>query len=357
MMTGVLQLAICAHPADGGLATNLSAYLALNADAQPDVILLSGEFDIFEAMEAGREAGRTIVVLSPHSVPAAGHIERWTAASRATKAWVLADECHYPKILERQSFFRKAGSEISLLRDVLRWVATGIAKRAHDTMDEQCLAALVDRPGSAAVSRATAGALEEYFRVVVNLDARSRSVTSLASEACHAMGLDRSADREALLDAVRSACASRRQLIVLQGANPGVFSPHGRSSIATIEDEAAPEIAEAAEMTAILKACEKGRREAPADANLDRSLSRAFATADWPLIRELAWAAYAYLKSRYRLAEAFDLMESLREAALHHGEVDTLDACVFEKRWIGERWSAAASAEDPPEGPQFTFSW
>lgn len=350
----MFQIAICAHPSDRAAADSLSQYLALNLDASVDLIQLTPWMDLFDALDSASSCSHTVALLSPDSIPQDWIIDQWTRVREHGIAWLLAAECRYPKILERRPFLKAEG--LASFREIRRWILTG-DKPVSGREVPAALAAIIDKPCRRAVEADELPQLEPYFETLVRLDARRRTMPSLASECCGRLGLDRSGDLESLLESVARECRARRILVVLEGEDPGLFPAGGRCSIG-VAAPGEPAVIAAAEMADTIRASLRGRAAAPSDADLDRSLAAAFASGNWEVTKDFAWLAYEFLKQAYRLAEAFALAESLQPAALHNSDPDAFESCMAEQKWIGERWSSSVAAlEFEASNPQLTFGF
>jgi hypothetical protein len=349
----VRDIAVCYAPGDETIARQLIDYLKLNIDARVDPAVITPWLDLPDAVESTSTAWRTVAILSPASLPAPLPRDRWDAIPRQNLAWALAAPCPFAPILRRRPFFDLTTNPSAAFRSLRAWIldetsASAAMPDAYGFIDQPAQTAV---PSAAAVESA-----RPYFESVLELDARSRSLTSLTAELAGLLGFDRSLDRETLRASALDACRSHRRLLVLHGADPGIFGDLGRTSVVAVPAPP-PSILAPSTLIDIIRQFQTGRGPAPTPADLDRALSSAFASNHWPSTRDLARAAFSYLRDEYRLAEAYDLLESLKQAAHFHGDPDVIDECVRHQEWIGERWSAETVAEVLSGAVQLRFAW
>lgn len=349
----MIEVAVCSAPADHHVAQALIQYLQLNLTCRVEPAPLPDWLDFPGLIESTSGGEAVIAVLSPNSVPRRFPRERWDSiVDDPNLAWMLAADCPYPAMLNKRVFADARKSEFDAFAALRRWLLT------RELSVPAARPSWFDSPGAGKVSdwREFEDAAP-YFELAFTLDARHRTPTSLLAELAGALALDRSADSETLAAEVQQSLRARRALIGVDGSAPELDTAPGRASIVTFAGRRKPVVPPPAHMLTVLLASMRGRGEAPSPADLDRSLASAFASAEWPLLRELALAAWAYFKSEYRLAEAYDLLARLRAHAQKHGDVDVMNDCIVGQSWIGERWSTMVSAADPPAGPQLAFQW
>lgn len=352
-----MQVALCFAAADSALAQSLSDYLELNLDLKVELVAISAWLDLLESVETALPADRVIVALTAASLPERLPRERWDALNETRIAWVLVEDCPYPPLLTRRVFFDLRDKKQTGLRAIRYWLMTGRVDRNPDVRFEQLLRDFVDRPAAIVLEDgAVLDIANRYFVVEARVDSRGRTPTSIVAELAEAFDLDRSVDLESLLAAVRRVCFDRRYLIIWKGPDPALIEPVGRSSIVRIPLEDEPAVIAPEEMKRVLIDCQRGRSEPPRRADLDRTLSHVFADAPWPVARELAQFAFAYLKAEYRLAEAYGLLESMQKGGEFYADDALLMECRRELAWIADQWAYGATS-GCETSPQLGFDW
>jgi hypothetical protein len=157
-----------------------------------------GEGQILESFETGRGAAALILVLTPDAVPAQFQLSDWEELLEAKEvrlAFVLAEPCRYPKLLERGKFWR--GDNPQTLRAISEWVmGMGEMPRfrlapvdgfvGRQTELEELFGRLVDQVGQVAVVNEWPGSgktglaqqfareAERHFEDIVWLDCAQR---------------------------------------------------------------------------------------------------------------------------------------------------------------------------------------
>lgn len=353
----MLSIAICHAVADAALVRALMEYLRLNLDLKLEAVPVSPWLDLLESVETALAADHVIAVLSPGALPERLPRERWDAITDPRIGWALAGDCPYPPLLARRCFFDLRENAAAGFRQLQRWLMSGQSARPVAPALEPYFQALVDRPGSATIADlAVLAAVRSYFVWEVNVDTRERTEASLVGEVAAQLDLDRSADLETMVAAVRQMFRERRCLVVWKGEDPGLTDEAGRSSVVRIPvDEPAVRIAPE-EMIRLLTACQRGHAEPPSRADLDRTLAHAFAAVNWPVTRELGLVAYSYLKAEYRLAEAYGLLDSLKKGAEFYADDPVIGECRQELSWIADRWAYGATS-GCELSPQLGFDW
>jgi hypothetical protein len=347
----VREICICCAAADEPLGRTLAAYLELQLDARVTLAGVAPWLDLLESVETVLHADFVLPVLSADSIPVRVPRERWDAFTQAHVAWLLAGDCAFPSILQRRPFFDLRSHTLNGFRALRRWILNG------EIVMEDDLPRFLDEAGIfEAEDPMQVSAAKAYFESVLEIDTRRRTLPSIAAELSHQLGYGRGDDRETMIENVCHGVRTARRLVSVTGPNPRMPDSAGLSSIVCVPG---PEPAGTGpeQMLELLAGCRKGRAEPPTYAELDRCLASAFAHAEWPLTRALATEAYAWLKDEYRLAEAYDLLVSLRGAAQYHGDLDSMNYAITQQSWIGEQWSRNAVAHDPPETLQLTFGW
>ena len=349
----VRDIAVCYAPGDETIARQLIDYLTLNIDARVEAAVISPWLDLPDAIDSASTAWRAIAILSPASLPEPLSRDRWDAIPRRNLAWVLAAACPFAPLLRRRAFFDLTTGPAMPFRALRAWILD--ESSANERVDDAD--GFIDQPARTTVSGSAAvEAARPYFETVLELDAAGRSITSLTAELAGLLGFDRSLDRETLRTSALNACRSRRHLLVLHGADPDLFGDLGRTSVVSLPAPP-PVIPTPSTLIDAIRQFQAGRGSAPTPADLDRGLSAAFASNHWPSTLDLARAAFNYLRDEYRLAEAYDLLESLKHAAHFHGDPDVIDECARHQTWIGERWSVEALAEVLSGAVQLRFAW
>ena len=351
------SVAVCYAAADSGLMRTVADYLQTHLDVKVEDAPVSAWLDLLESAESASAADRVIVLLSNASVPEKLPRERWDAITSPAMAWVLLEECPISPLLNRRAFFDYRERQPAILRALWWWIVTGESKIKGESPYEAIFQQFVDAPGRLELLDLRAvEAARRYFNVSVVVDTRHRTESSMVAEIADALDLKRSSDHESLLADMQRAVASRRTLVVWHGPDPGLIVDPGRTSLIHVPWDEEPAPADPVKMRSIVHDCEQGRAEPPAWADLDRALSEAFASGDWPVARDLAKAAGEYLRAEYRLAEAYGVLESLKKGAEFFAEHELAAECRRDLVWIADRWALGATSGDE-ELEQLGFDW
>jgi hypothetical protein len=259
----------CYSQPDRELAQQLAAFLERGAGVE--VLLEEGEIqngqDLIAKVQEGLSADVVLVLLSPRAVPGRWILERWRSAFWEQAAEVgtpvaalLCEDCKFPELLRRKTFFDLRDHRLEAFRSIKRWLlslwpaphpAPFLAARqpsfvGRDAELEMLCTILADAPGMAVVASASPGsgktalALEfvyrhrEDFDAVFWLTCGGRTAAALAGDLAVQLGVRLDRDLESNLHQLRQLCAHYRCLLVLDDAvhhTAEMLAPRGRTSV------------------------------------------------------------------------------------------------------------------------------
>lgn len=259
----------CYAQADRELVRQLAAFLERGSGVE--LLLEEGEIrpgeDLIVKVQEGLSSDAVLVLLSPHAVPGRWILERWRSAFWEQAAEVgtplaalLCEDCKFPELLRRKTFFDLRGPRLEGFRSIRRWLLSlwpapaqapflagrQPAFRGRDAELETLCTVLADAPGVAVVANASAGsgktalALEfayrhrEDFDAVFWLTCGARTAAALAGDLAAQAGIRLDGDLECNLHQLRQLCSRHRCLLVLDDAvesTAALLVPRGRTSV------------------------------------------------------------------------------------------------------------------------------
>lgn len=286
--------------------------------------------DLVAKARDGRMADIVVVVLSPDSVPAKWVRAEWEEAFIAGPThdgvrigFIQRAECRFPEILRRHAFFRDR-------RALKRWIRTGERSAgSHPAHLETLVAALADQPGTC-VSDLANDFVEHCagdFDAVCWLRCGDRTLAQLAGDLGSQLGLKLEGEPIANAERIRRFCHNRRFLIVLEDF---------RTS------EARELVCEGRSST--LRTQSPVRDYRPTGlAEIQQEFARAFPV-DWTAACALARRGVRLAREQDRVAEAFELMCTLYEAAKLRDDARITEEAAREQIWILEHWDRLEEA-------------
>jgi hypothetical protein len=323
---------LCHAASDRDTAGRLASLLERGADVR--VFLDEGQMpdggDLAEKAREGRMADMVVVLFSRNSLPGRWPRAQWEdalvkepAGDGVRIAFLKCDDCAPPKVLEPMF-------EASRLRDVKRWVrgtaAGTVAIPAELAADLEVLGiAIADRPGcetaaSAELAREFVRAFAGDFDAVLRVDCTG-TLADMAGELAAQVGLRLDAELADNLEHLRTFCAARRFLVLMEGEAPEDLIFGGRTS------------------TLINKA----GGEASGDAL--RQVARAFDGAEeWTEACRLARQYRRLAHDQLRLAECFEIMTAWRAMAEERDDRPVVDEASRELVWILDGWGRTEEA-------------
>lgn len=324
----------CYAEADREFAADLAAFLESGADVQVylDEGLIGAGGSLVEKARDGRMADIVVVILSPDSVPPKWVRDEWEEAFIAGPAeenvkiaFLLRAECQFPPILRRQAFVQHR-------RALKRWIRTG--ERVVQSVPahiEALVASLADRPGVATNELANdfVAHCSGDFDAVLRLRCGDRSLAQLAGDLGCQLGLRLEGEPLANAKRIREFCRDRRFLIVLEDAHT---------------PEAAALVCEGTSSTLLTLA--PVREYEPGDLEKIQALFVSALEDDWNQACSLGRRGARIARDRHRVAEEFELMESLYRAARNRGDRAMVEEAARGQIWILEQWDRLEEADN-----------
>ena len=376
----LLSLAVVFAPADGAAGEEIASYLARNCAADIEQIKIADR-DLIGAMGRALAADVVVVLLSPDAVPARMAREEWEPVfvnareEHGTEvAYVPLRECVFPKVLLRDNVFAPSPDVRESARGLKRWLFALRPPSRHGFFVRPGVSAesdwagmyqeFGDQPalgvvGDASAVRAFADRAREDFESVFWADCRGCTLAEAAGELAAQLAVRAAGDVASNITILRSVCATRRCLIVLEGADEELaeaFRDFGLTSVMVIRPgEPAPPVdaASAARTRHRLASWVSRPGDAPGSGEIRRTLTWLLEDrARWGEARDFARAAIAYYKFNERFAEAFEILALI-------GTAETTLEWSRERVWILEGWGVlvdrARVAEIEPRGEQLAL--
>ena len=361
------SIALCYSPVDAGAATELRSYLETNCPvAMEDGVMQMGS-DLLDSIETGLAFDYVLVLLSADSTQPAWARARWESVLfdqpkqlRTRLAYVLLDDCKFPAILRKETFFDLSRDFASGRRSLKRWLLAeltpvpptpnlpertpGLLKTEIDSLEP-----LADWPEfTQAPDRETALAFayarHTDFEAVVWLDCLRRGRVGVLGDVAYGLGLRLEGDWEDNLRELTGYCAQHRTLLLfenLESDAAAVVNFAGKASVVLIETT---EVAPRRPLADLLRLFSSWKRNA---SKCLAALGEVESHLDSPeILQEEIWtdacslcsAAVALLKDYGRLAEAYDLLSRISSATQVRGDLAALGQVEWETSWILERW-------------------
>ncbi len=349
----------CYAPADAAVARKIGEYLELNLDlvCSYEEAVIGPAFDLIDAVGRGLSAERTIVLLSPDSVPERWDRERWEPIFKVQPQLylVLLRECKFPPLLRRQKFCDLPDDGLRHLKRLLIHAnpvfppAFALPPLAPGlpAPDPALWLRFADRPGTGIdIDRpqalAFAHAARGEFEGVCWIDCARRSHAGMLGDVGQALGLRLTGATEQNRELLRRCCRDRRWLFVYDNVaadDREFLSFGGRASVLFLAASPVPDR---------LSRTEVAKRFAAWPHDPEGCLgwlrdAHAWLQAD-PTNSELGTAMLALLKHFERLAEANEILEILISAALLASNQDALHRLRWDQNWILGHWGEPYSA-------------
>jgi hypothetical protein len=378
-----MRSAVLCHALDDkGVAEDLAKFVELNCPIEVSVAegqIREGE-DLIDRIEWAASADFALVLLSPESVCRKWKRERWEpifTEHASTLSFVLLRQCTFPKRLETWPFFDASGDPFAARRALKRWLLStaglyedGVQLPEPDThysaesdLLEDRRRRIADRPGiEFDVSRADALAFamtcRNDFEGVFWTECAYRDEAGILGDAGRLLNLKLTGTPEENKKALLDACTQRRFLVVFENMLPelrGLFPFQGRTSaIFTAPAKLKPPrpLAELAMLFSNWTTHQPSCLAALGEAKYHLELLPFLTAQNAQIAMELGSAVCALLKQGERFAEAYEILDLMKEAAQTEG--DTLRRYDFEweQSWILERWGAPAPETECPKQEQ-----
>jgi hypothetical protein len=354
---------LCHALQDAQFAKELGDFLELNC---PLTVSHQEAADVVEAVERGL-SDVTLVLLSPDC--SLGKRERWEPVLLNQPkelgtdiAFLLLRECKFPDLLRRQHFFDLSQDLLLGRRALKRWLlkhSHQITVNLPDRSAAQVLTSealedlrsrLADSPGpeedlAPEAALAFAHACKDEFEGVFWIDCAHRSRAGILGDAAQALGLRLSGTLEQNRTALRDFCAGRRCLFVLENiaAEDQQFATFAGKSSVIFTDRGLPRSRRSFEETAALFSAWTRNTDACLPALGD---ARSFLRTSKDSM-QLGPSMVALLKHQDRLAEAYEILDMLVQAARATDDLASLRRFAWEQSWILERWDEPVSLDVP----------
>lgn len=360
-------VALCYSPVDAGTATELRSYLETNCPVLMEDGVMQMGADLLDSVETGLSFDYVVVLLSADSTKPAWARARWESIlfeqpkqMRTRIAYVLLDECEFPKILRKETFFDLARDYSSGRRALKRWLLSqltpvpatpALPERSAGLaeMDIDALESLADWPEflqapDRQTALAFAHARHADFEAVVWLNATRRSRAGVLGDVARGLGLRLEGTWEDNARALSEYCAEHRVLLIFENLESGVTETinfGGKASIVTVDSDEVVPRRPLAELVRLFSSWKRNASKCLAalgdvESHLD---SPDILTEEiWPEACSLCLAAVALLKDDGRFAEAHDLLARISSAMQVRGDLAALGQVEWETSWILDKW-------------------
>lgn len=371
---------ICHAAGDKSFAENLARFLEINCPIE--VSLAEGEIrdgeDLIDRIEWAASADIALALLSPASACKEWKRQKWESAfaEQSMLALLLLRNCSFPNLWRGLHFFDASQDSLACQRALKQWLL-GICGRFNDGGQlpgnsegyspapeflEDLRRHVSDRPGmqfdvprNAALAFATE--FRDDFEGIVWIDCAYRDQTGILGDAASLLRLTSAAPVEENQKNLLHTCSEHRYLLVFENMLPEFrdsFRLQGRSSaiFTTPEELKAPRpLAELASLFSNWTSDHTGCLRALGEAKHHLELLPFLDARNASIAMRLGSAMCALLKHHDRLAEAYELLDLMKEAAQTEG--DTLRRYDFEweQSWILERWGVSTFRPEPPSIP------
>ncbi|HVT95429.1 MAG TPA: toll/interleukin-1 receptor domain-containing protein [Bryobacteraceae bacterium] len=343
-------------------------------------------FDLLDAAALAISADVAIILLSPDSVPRSWPRERWEpvlteeAGALGTRvAFVMLRDCKFPALFRRRDFFDFSGDPVSARRRLKHWLLGGnpvragvpdITATAPEPPEFASLAlTLADGPGvksglTAAQAFHFANAFAPDFEGLIYVDCFARTRAGILGDVADALGLRLTQRAEKNREALEQVCRDRRLLFIfenLEAANRGWASFGGLSSIiftgAGTESRHPLGFEETLKLFAAWPSNEDACLRALGDAHFALHSSVALHRR-----LQLGENTSAFLRHRNRLAEAYEVLDSMAGWLRDRGDTLGLHRVAWDQSWILDHWGETPSAPPSPESlfsvpEQLSLDW
>ncbi len=360
-------VALCYSPVDAGAAGELRSYLETNCPVSIEDGVMQMGADLLDSVETGLSFDYVLVLLSPDSTEPTWQRKRWESILfdqpkqlRTRIVYVLLEECKFPAILRKETFFDLTRDFTAGRRSLKRFLlgqltpvppVPHLPERAPGlvALEFEELEPLADWPEFAqAPNRETALAFayarHADFEAAVWLNAARRSRVGVLGDLTQGLALRLDGTWEDNARALTEYCAEHRVLLIFENLESGVAEAvnfGGKASVVIVESsDAGPRLP----LNDLLRLFSSWKRNASkclaalGDVESHLDSSEILQEEIWPEACALCSAAVALLKDYGRLAEAYDLLARISSAMQVRGDLAALGKVEWETSWILEYW-------------------
>lgn len=361
------SIALCYAPVDSGAATELRSYLETNCPvAMEDGVVQMGA-DLLDSVETGLSFDYVLVLLSAESTQPAWARARWESILfeqpkqlRTKVAYVLLEECKFPAVLRKETFFDLARDFGSGRRTLKRWLLSQLTPVAPTpklperaaglaAMDVEELEPLADWPEftnapNREMALAFAWARHADFEAVAWINGTRRGRAGILGDVAQGLGLRLDGPWDDNARALAEHCAEHRVLLVFENLEAGleeIVNFGGKASALMTESEEVPERRPLSESLKLFSSWKRNAERCLAvlgDVESYLDSPEILGDEAWPQACDLCSAAVALLKDYGRLAEAHDLLTRISSATQVRGDMAALGKAEWETSWILEQW-------------------
>jgi TIR domain len=360
-------VALCYSPVDTGAATELRSYLETNCPvAMEDGVMQMGA-DLLNSVETGLSFDYVLVLLSTQSTEPAWPRARWESIlfdqpkqMRTRVAFVLLEECKFPAILRKETFFDLARDFTAGRRSLKRWLLAQLTPipptpqlpertsgLAETDIDE--LETLADWPEylqttDRTTALAFAHARHTDFEAVVWLNATRRGHVGVLGDLAFGLGLRLEGTWEDNAHALTEYCAGHRVLLVLENLESGageIVNFGGKASVVIVDGADVTPRKPLSDLQRLFSSWKRNASKCLAvlgDVESHLDSPEILKEEVWTDACTLCSAAVALLKDYGRLAEAYDLLARISSAMQVRGDLAALGKVEWETSWILEHW-------------------
>jgi hypothetical protein len=374
---------LCHAAEDKALAESLARFLERNCPIDASVAEgeIRGGEDLIDRIEWAASADIALALLSPESVCKRWERKRWEpvcAGQASALAFVLLRECNFPKLLKTSySFFDASQDLLAGQRALKRWLLTTCGRFEDGAQlpqaDEWCTSdkdflegvcqRIADRPGietDVPRNQALAFATAHYddFDAVFWSDCAYRNETGILGDIGRLLGLKLAGSIEENKKDFLDFCSQRRFLFVFENMLSEIRDvfPLGErtSAIFTKREKPTPPrpLAQLAALFSNWATDQDNCLGALGEANHHLELLPFLSAENASLAMQLGSAVCALLKRCDRLAEAYEVLELMKETAQTEGDTLRWYDLEWEQSWILERWGAPAAEIGRPHREQ-----
>jgi hypothetical protein len=360
-------VALCYSPVDAGAATELRSYLETNCPVSIEDGVMQMGADLLDSVETGLSFDYVLMLLSPYSTEPAWPRKRWESIlfeqpkqMRTRIAYVLLEECKFPAILRKETFFDLARDFTAGRRSLKRWMLAQLTPvppipnlperlPGLSELDIDSLESLADWPEfTQAPDRDTALAFAHArhadLEAVVWLNCTRRGRVGVLGDVAHGLNLRLEGTLDDNLRELTDYCAEHRVLLLFENLGAGlteIVNFGGKASVVIVDSaETAPKRT----LTELLRLFSSWKRNAGKCLAVLGDVESQLDSPDilkeeiWPDACSLCSAAVALLKDYGRLAEAYDLLSRVSSAMQVRGDLAALGKVDWETSWILEHW-------------------
>jgi proteasome lid subunit RPN8/RPN11 len=359
--------AICYAPSDAGAATELRSYLEINCPlAIEDGVVQIGA-DLLDAVETGLAFDYVIVLLSPDSTQPTWPRVRWESIlveqakqMRTRLIYVLLEECKFPAILRKETFFDLSLDFALGRRSLKRWLLAALtpsrgapklpARSGNPEGPEiEAFEPLADWPeftqtADREAALAFAYARSADFEAVVWVDCARRGHVGVLGEVAHGLALRLEGNWEDIAQALREHCAEHRVLLVFENLDSEMAELINFGGKASVMQVDSPDLMPRRPLAELMRLFSSWKRNADqclaalGDVESHLDSPEILSDADWPQACTLCSASVALLKDYGRLAEAYDLLARISSATQVRGDLAIQGHVDWETSWILDAW-------------------